>query len=124
MEIRLTWTHLAHSPALEDYFRHKAEHLEHFYKPILSADLELAHDKHHRKGQTYRAEGRIAIAKKTLYASEVADHPYEAVDLVLGELSKELTKHKERTRIEHSKRRNLEDKDRRRVTRIALRKPQ
>lgn len=124
MEIRLTWTKVDKSPALEDYFRHKIEHMEHFLKPILSADLEIAHDRHHRKGKVYRAEARLSVAKKAIYASEMAEHPYEAVDLLVERLEKELLKHKERF-AHNTKGRDLRDKDRteRRVTRIALRKP-
>lgn len=124
MEIRILWTHVDQSDALEEYVRHKVEHLEHFHKPILSADLEVARDRHHRKGRIYRAECRLAVAKKTIYADATADHPYEAVDLCLAELRRELDKYREHY-PNHSKRRNVRDKGRvqKRVSRLALRKP-
>ena len=109
MEIRLTWTKLDHSPALEDYFRNKVEHLEHFFQPILSADLELAHDHRHRKGRMYRAEARLAVPKKSIYAAEVAEHPYEAVDLLIERLQSQLDDLKERN-IKHSARSLLRGK--------------
>ncbi|MFO0703045.1 MAG: ribosome-associated translation inhibitor RaiA [Candidatus Andersenbacteria bacterium] len=125
MDTRITWTKLDHSAALEEYFRHKVEHLEHYLKPILSADLELAHDRHHRKGRVYRAEARLAVAKKTIYASEDAGHPFEAVDLLITKLKKELERFRDGRKIDHSKRRNLRDKEQveRRITKLALRKP-
>ena len=92
MEIRIKWTKLDQSAVLEDYFRHKVEHLEHYIKPILSADLELAHETHHhKKGKLYRAEARLALAKKTIYAKEIADHPFEAIDLLIKRLHAQLT---------------------------------
>lgn len=125
MEIRLTWTKLDHSSALEEYFRHKVEHLEHYYKPILSADLELAHDVHHRKGRVYRAEAKLDVAKKTIYADEVAAHPFEAVDLLMTKLKKELERYRDGRKIQNTKRRGLEEKEKveRRISRIALKKP-
>ena len=125
MEIRLTWTKIDKSPALDDYFRQKTEHLEHYFKPILSAELELAHDHHHRKGRIYRAEARLAVPKKTIYAAEIAEHPYEAVDLLMEELEKKLLKHKDRF-DHHSRRKDLKEKEQveRRITRLALRKPE
>ena len=125
MEIRIVWTKVDRSAALEEYFRHKIEHLEHYYKPILSADLELAHDHHHRKGRVYRADARLAVAKKTIYAKELAAHPYEAIDLLITDLKKELERYRDGRKIQNSKRRNLREKDRvgRRISKLALRKP-
>jgi ribosomal subunit interface protein len=112
MEIRITWTKLDHTPVLEDYFRHKTEHLEHYVKPILSADLELANEtQHHRKGKIYRAEARLALSKKTIYGKEVAEHPFEAVDLLMSSLRSQLDDYKDKF-VEHSKRQNLRDKER------------
>jgi len=124
MQIRLTWTHLKQSDALEEYFVHKIEHLEHFYKPILSAELELEQDKHHRKGNVFRAEGRLAVPKKTLYASKEASTGFEAVDLLVEQLEKEILHYKDRY-MQHSKRRNLKEKQSvgKRFTRAALKPP-
>lgn len=110
MEIRLVWKNLKQSDALEDYFRHKVEHLEHYIKPILSADLELGHDKHHKKGRVYYAEARLAVAKKAIYASETADHAYEAIDLLLRRLSSRINDYHEKN-IKHSRGRNLKEKN-------------
>ncbi len=126
MEIRIKWTNLKTSAALEDYFRHKIEHLEHYYKPILSADLELAHDRHHRKGEVYRAEARLAVAKKTIYASQGAKEAFESVDLLLNDLINQIADYKDKYIIQHSKRRNLKEKTsvQRRYAKEALRAPQ
>jgi len=126
MEIRMTWTKVDRSAALDEYFRHKVEHLEHYYKPILSAELELAHDHHHNKGRIYRADARLAVAKKTIFAKEVAAHPNEAVDLLITKLKRELERYRDGRKVNHSKRRNLRDKEKveRRISKLALRKPQ
>ncbi len=125
MEIRIKWTNLTASSTLEDYFRSKIEHLEHFYRPILSADLEMAHDEHHRKGTVYRAEARLAVAKKTIYASQKADQAYEAVDLLMNDLGKQIRSYKEKKIIQNTKRSNLRDKKTvgRRIAREAKQPP-
>ncbi|MFH0830627.1 MAG: ribosome-associated translation inhibitor RaiA [Parcubacteria group bacterium] len=111
MEIRITWTKLDQSAVLEDYFKRKIEHLEHYVKPILAAELELAHESsHHKKGKFYRAEARLALAKKTIYAKEVAEHPFEAIDLLMNHLRSQIDDYRDKNKIEHSKRRNLRDK--------------
>lgn len=124
MQIRITWTNLKQSDALEEYFVHKVEHLEHFYKPILTAALELAHDRHHKKGNVYRAEARLAVPKKTLYASELASTGFEAVDLLVEQLEKEIKRYKDRYNNK-SKRRSLKEKQQigRRFARAALKPP-
>ena len=96
MNINIVWTKLDQSDALEDYFLQKVEHLEHYVKPILSAELELAHDHHHRKGRVYRAEARLALAKKTIFAREEAEHPYEAIDLLVSRLRAQLDDYREK----------------------------
>jgi len=90
MNINITWKKLDKSDTLDDYFRHKVEHLEHYDDPIVSAELLLRNDTHHKKGPRYEAEARLVLPKGTVFAKELAEHPNEAIDLVIEDLRAQL----------------------------------
>jgi ribosomal subunit interface protein len=90
MNINITWKKLDKSDTLDDYFRHKVEHLEHYEDPIISAELSVQHDGHHKKGPVYQAEARLVLPKGTVFAKETADHPNEAIDRVIEDLRAQL----------------------------------
>lgn len=96
MNINITWKKLDKSDVLDDYFRHKVEHLEHYDDPIISAELALRHDSHHKKGPIYEAAARLVLPKGTVFAKEVAEHPNEAIDLLIEDLRAQLADRHER----------------------------
>ncbi|MDP2587733.1 MAG: ribosome-associated translation inhibitor RaiA [bacterium] len=110
MNINITWQHLDKSEVLDDYFRHKVEHLEHYDNPIISAELSLQHDAHHRKGDIYSAEARLVLPNKKVFAKEQAEHPNEAIDLLIETLRIQLTKHSQKSESQDTGKRSLRDK--------------
>ncbi|MFO0705178.1 MAG: ribosome-associated translation inhibitor RaiA [Candidatus Andersenbacteria bacterium] len=104
MNINITWKKLDKSDTLDDYFRHKVEHLEHYDDPIISAELTLTHDHHHKKGRIYRAEARLVLPKKSVFAKEEAEHPNEAIDLVIERLRAQIADHHDRKKQDRHRR--------------------
>ena len=54
--------------------------------------------KHHRRGKIFRAEANLAVGKYMLRAEALGETLNEAIDLVEGELSREIKKFKEKRR--------------------------
>ncbi len=54
--------------------------------------------KHHKKGKIFRAEANLSVGKKLLRAEAIGETLNEAIDLLEGELDREIKKFKERRR--------------------------
>lgn len=52
---------------------------------------------HHKKGEVYRAEIKVALGKKDLYADASDEDIYAAIDEVKDEILRELKSHKTKT---------------------------
>jgi len=63
----------------------------------LSIEVELT-TKHHRKGKIFRAEAKIAMGKKVLYAEAFGETLNEAIDLLEEELEQEIKHFKGKAR--------------------------
>lgn len=79
-------------------------------KKILTLDKLIAHfgfavtvsievertTRHHRKGNVFRVEARVAVPHKTMRAEAVGQTVFEAIDTVKDEIALELERHKEK----------------------------
>ena len=65
----------------------------------LSLEIEVGKTtKHHKTGPYFRAEANLSIGKTMLRAEALGETLNEAIDLVEGELTREIKKFKERRR--------------------------
>ena len=65
----------------------------------LSLEIEVGKTtKHHKTGPYFRAEANLSIGKTMLRAEALGETLNEAIDLVEGELTREIKKFKERLR--------------------------
>lgn len=65
----------------------------------LSIEVERTTE-HHNKGKIFRAETTLALGKNVLRAEALADTLNEAIDMVQGEITREIKKFKDKRRTE------------------------
>lgn len=62
---------------------------------VIKLDLEAERTtRHHRHGKIFRAEAKLSIGSKVLYADAMGEDLHEAIDLLEEELEKEIKKFK------------------------------
>lgn len=100
MQIKVKATDLDLTPALKVYIDEKLGTLAKFiqkYDEPGNAELflEIARTtRHHNKGLVFKAEGRLALPKKVLYAAEYHDDARKAIDALKRVLRMEIDKYK------------------------------
>ena len=66
---------------------------------VLSLEIEVGKTtRHHKTGPYFRAEANLSVGKTMLRAEALGETLNEAIDLVEGELTREIKKFKERRR--------------------------
>lgn len=99
LNIKATKTTL--TPSLREYVEKKLKPLD----KLIGGDDDSAAVKveigrtsnHHKKGEVYRAEIKIALGKKDLYAEASDEDIYAAIDAVKDEVMRELKTFKAKT---------------------------
>lgn len=93
MNTNIKTTAITLTPAISDYTTKRLEKIEALltHDPSVQCDVELAKTSgHHNKGEIFRAEIHIVGAGKNIYASAEKDDLYTAIDIVQGEVLREL----------------------------------
>lgn len=101
-------TNLTLTPAIKSYIEEKMAMVEKFLGTIdvINFDFEVElTTKHHNKGQIFRAEANLEIAKDLLRVEKIETDLYKAIDKAKDHLIDLIKKHKEK-RI--AKRRQIE----------------
>jgi putative sigma-54 modulation protein len=100
MQITIKATNIELTEAIRDYVNKKFNAVSKFVRKSDESVLcrvevgKVTH--HHKKGEVFRAEGRIHIDGKELYAASEKEDLYAAVDDVKDELVRVLTSTKEK----------------------------
>jgi ribosomal subunit interface protein len=99
MNINIKTTQITSTPAISEYVNKRLEKIGKIIgdDPSVQCDIELARTtSHHNKGDIFKAEIHIVGAGKNLYASAEKEDLYTAIDVVQGDIVRELTAHKEK----------------------------
>lgn len=103
MKIILKATNFKLTPPIEDYVREKIGSLDKFINPFLFliadndiiAHVELMVDnKHHHKGEVFKAEANVKMPEKSFRAEARATDMTAAIDELKDKLSLEFKKYK------------------------------
>ncbi len=100
MQINIKGTEMDLTPSLKTYIEDKLGSLAKFIKKfdepgMAELSLEVGRtSKHHRKGLVYKAEGRLPLPNKVLYAVEYHDDLRKAIDALKRVLRLEIEKYK------------------------------
>lgn len=100
MQITIKATNIELTEAIRDYVNKKFNSLEKFVRKgddSVLCRVEVGKvTKHHKKGEVFRAEGRLHLGGKELYATSEKEDLYVAIDDVKDELVRVLTSTKEK----------------------------
>jgi putative sigma-54 modulation protein len=100
MQITIKATNIELTEAIRDYVNKKFNSVSKFIQRTDESALcrvEVGKvTQHHNKGDVFRAEGKLHIAGKELYASSEKEDLYVAIDDVKDELVRELKTTKEK----------------------------
>ena len=83
--------------SFEVYLQDKFSSLDRYQKDISSFEVNLSRDQHHKKGEVFQVEVKIALPnKKQLVLSEMHADPRAAIDILQDKLSRQLLKLKDK----------------------------
>jgi len=92
MQINITGHHVDITPALRDYVHNKMEKIKRYFSNITNVHVVLTIDKKFLQ----KAEARINLARAEIFAESEAKDMYEAIDLLIDKLDRQVIKHKEK----------------------------
>lgn len=99
MKLNIKTSNLELTPAIEDYIKTKMEAVTRFLGnlDIINFDFEVElTTKHHNKGEIFRAEANLEVAKDLLRVEKTEADLYKAIDKVKDHLVELIKKHKEK----------------------------
>jgi putative sigma-54 modulation protein len=101
MQIDILSSGLLLTDAIKSYVGEKIGRLEHFLKRVpqdsILVRVEVSKTtQHHEKGKVFRAEARITLPGKDLYAHTVEEDLYAAIDIMCDELKRQILDFKDR----------------------------
>jgi putative sigma-54 modulation protein len=94
MRTQIKATNIELTPAIQDYVDKKLESLDKFFNPSddVVAFVEVGKTtRHHRSGDVFRAEVRLAFSGQDHYAVVEKEDLYAAIDEVKDEIVREVT---------------------------------
>jgi len=100
MQIDIKGTNMELTEAIKDYINEKIGSLDKFFDQILEARVEVGiTNKHHQKGNIFRAEVNLEVPQKQIIRAEAErEDLYMAINEVKDELQGQLKKYKEKMR--------------------------
>ncbi len=96
MQIDLTGHHVDITPALRSYVNDKFERLERHFDNVTDIHVILSVEK-----LRHKAEATIQISGGSLFADNVEDDMYAAIDGLVDKLDRQVKKHKEKLTDHH-----------------------
>ena len=91
MQITISGHHVDVTDPLREYVQTKFDRLQRHYSQITQVEVTLNVEK-----LVHKAESRVHIAGKDLFAHAESDDMYAAIDALTDKLDRQLIKHKEK----------------------------
>ena len=98
MQLSITGHHINITPALRNYVDNKLERLERHFENVTDIHCVLSVEK-----LRHKAEATVQVSGATLFADEVQEDMYAAIDGLVDKLNRQVKKHKEKRRDHHAR---------------------
>jgi len=98
MQLSITGHHINITPALRDYVDNKLERLERHFENVTDIHCVLSVEK-----LRHKAEATVQVSGATLFADEVQEDMYAAIDGLIDKLDRQVKKHKEKLQDHHAR---------------------
>ncbi|MFA6296719.1 MAG: ribosome-associated translation inhibitor RaiA [Patescibacteria group bacterium] len=79
---------------LYDYVQEKVGGLEQYIDNVIECFVELDEDTSMKSGKKFRCEVQMKVPRSSIRAEEIAYDIFEAIDLVIPKLTKQIEKYK------------------------------
>jgi ribosomal subunit interface protein len=99
MQINIKSTKIKLTPEIKNYIQERMDMLEKYLGDlkVINADFEIElTTTHHQKGEIYRAEANLELARDFLRVDKTESDLYKAIDKVKDHLQEMIKKHKEK----------------------------
>ena len=112
MQIHLSPRHLKLTAAIHSFVAEKVSHLESLNNHIIAAHVVLMHDENKDPKKAFCVKVHLAIPGPDIHGEDHDADLYAAIDKVVGKLSRQLRKHKTKTKEKkvHDMQRAVENK--------------
>lgn len=98
MQLSITGHHIDVTPALREYVESKFERLERHFDNVIDIHCVLSVEK-----LRHKAEATVQVSGGTLFADEVQEDMYAAIDGLVDKLDRQVKKHKEKLQDHHAR---------------------
>ncbi len=98
MQLNLTGHHVEITPALRSYIGEKFEKIERHFDHVTGVHCIVTVEK-----LRHKAEARVSVSGRTLFADAVEDDMYAAVDALIDKLDRQVVRHKEKLTDHHAR---------------------
>jgi putative sigma-54 modulation protein len=98
MQVNLTGHHVEITSALKDYLNSKLTRIERHFESVTSINCILTVEK-----LRHKAEAKVNVTGGTLFAEDVEDDMYAAIDGMIDKLDRQIVKHKEKLTDHHAR---------------------
>jgi putative sigma-54 modulation protein len=96
MQINLTGHHVDITAALRDYVNDKFGRLERHFDNVIDAHVILTVEK-----LRHRAEAAMIVSGSRLFADDIKEDMYAAIDGLVDKLDRQIVRHKEKVKDHH-----------------------
>ena len=101
MKVIIQSNHLEVTPSIKSFIENKLSLIKKHFEPIIQIQVNLSVDKAHEKELRQTAEFSIHVKGKDLFALAHHVDLYQAIDLAIAKLDKQIIKVKEITKKHH-----------------------
>lgn len=92
MNVIIKGTNIKLSVAMQEFIKEKIVSVAKFYPNIMEARVEIEHNLHHRKGDTYRCEVNLSVPGKLIRVEKTTPDFQKSVNKVKDHLKVVLSK--------------------------------
>ncbi len=96
MNLNVSGHHLAVTPAIRSYVEAKLDRVARHFDHVIDAHVILTVEK-----LRHRAEAAMIVSGNRLFADDVQEDMYAAIDCLVDKLDRQIVKHKEKLRDHH-----------------------
>lgn len=102
MNLTISGRHLEVTPAIRSYVESKLDRMKRNFENVIDISVLLAVDNVSEKEKSQRAEIKLNMSGKTLFAESVAHDLYAAIDTLMDKLDRQINKQKTKSK-EHTR---------------------
>ncbi|BBE08734.1 MAG: putative sigma-54 modulation protein [Glomeribacter sp. 1016415] len=101
MDLQISGHHLDVTPALRAYVINKLEKVTRHFDHVIDGAVLLAIDNHKEKEKRQKAEIKLRLKGKDIFAETTESDLYTAIDILIGKLDRQVIRYKGKIQNHH-----------------------